>query len=94
MGDISADTAILGNASKKDPLCSCNEHTSTVHRQLDGLAAEKRRLCLSGESVNIQLFLKDSLLFSFRFDSYFTLLNLSFVENYHISIFTAFANNQ
>ena len=29
--------------------------------------------------------------FSFRLDSYFTLLNLSFVENYHISIFTTFA---
>ena len=41
MGDILADTAILGNASKKEPLCSCNEHTSRARLQLDGMAAEK-----------------------------------------------------
>ena len=57
MGDILADTAILGNASKKEPLCYCNEHTSRARLQLDGMAAEKR----SGESVNMRLFLKDSL---------------------------------
>ena len=28
---------------------------------MDGMAAEKRRLCLSGEYVNMQQFLKDSL---------------------------------
>ena len=28
MGDILADTAILANASKKEPLCSCHKHTS------------------------------------------------------------------
>ena len=28
MGDILADTAILFNASKKEPLCSCCKHTS------------------------------------------------------------------
>ena len=28
MGDILADTAILANASKKEPLCSCYKHTS------------------------------------------------------------------
>ena len=27
---------------------------------MDGMAAEKRRLCLSGESVNMQQFLKNS----------------------------------
>ena len=84
--------------------------------KLDGMAAEKRRLFLSGESFNIQQFSKDSLDLSFRspfplrcvfynkltpfifgngfgchvMDSYFSLLNLSFVENYHVSIFTMF----
>ena len=61
MGDILADTAILGNASKKELLCSCYEHTSRACLQLNGMAAEKRGLCLSGKSVNMQLFLKDSL---------------------------------
>ena len=61
MGDILADTAILSNASKKEPLCSCYEHTSRACLQLNGMAAEKRGLCLSGKSVNMQLFLKDSL---------------------------------
>ena len=28
LGDILADTAILANASKKEPLCSCYKHTS------------------------------------------------------------------
>ena len=60
MGDILADTAILSNASKKEPLCSCYEHTSRACLQLNGMAAEKRGLCLSGKSVNMQLFLKDS----------------------------------
>ena len=41
MGDILADTAILGNAIKKEPLCSCKEHTSRARLQLDGMAAEK-----------------------------------------------------
>ena len=44
IGDIMADTAILGNASKKEPLCSCNEHTSRVLLQLYGTAAEKKAL--------------------------------------------------
>merc|ERR1712122_309186 len=39
MGDILADTAILRNASKKEPLC---EHTSRACLQLNGMAAEKR----------------------------------------------------
>ena len=43
MGDILADTAILGDASKKEPLCSCNEHTSRARLQLDGVAAEKKK---------------------------------------------------
>ena len=59
-GDILADTAILSNVSKKEPLCSCYEHTSRACLQLNGMAAEKRGLCLSGKSVNMQLFLKDS----------------------------------
>ena len=58
MGDILADTAILSNASKKE-LC-VHKHTSRVSLQLNGMAAEKRGLCLSGKSVNMQLFLKDS----------------------------------
>ena len=61
MGDFLADTALLSNASKKEPLCSCYEHTSRACLQLNGMAAEKRGLCLSGKSVNMQLFLKDSL---------------------------------
>ena len=61
MGDILADTAILSNASKKEPLCSCYDHTSRACLQLNGMAAEKRGLCLSGKSVNMQLFSKDSL---------------------------------
>ena len=60
MGDILADTAILSNASKKEPLCSCYEHASRACLQMSGMAAEKRGLCLSGKSVNMQLFLKDS----------------------------------
>ena len=61
MGDILAETAILSNVSKKEPLCSCYDHTSRACLQLNGMAAEKRGLCLSGKSVNMQLFLKDSL---------------------------------
>ena len=60
MSDILADTAILSNASKKEPMCSCYEHTSRACLQLNGMAAEKRGLCLSGKSVNMQLFLNDS----------------------------------
>ena len=41
MGDILADTAILSNASKKEPLCSCYKHTSRACLQLNGMAAEK-----------------------------------------------------
>ena len=41
MGDILADTAILSNASKKEPLCSCYEHTSRACDQMNGMAAEK-----------------------------------------------------
>ena len=55
MGDILADTAILANASKTEPVFFLQAH------KLDGMAVEKRRLCLSGESVNMQQFLKDSL---------------------------------
>ena len=55
MGDILADTAILANTSKKEPLCSCYKHTSRGCLQLNGMAAEKRGLCLSGKSVNMQL---------------------------------------
>ena len=42
MGDILADTAILSNVSKKEPLCSCYERTSRARLQLDGMAAEKK----------------------------------------------------
>ena len=62
MDDILADTAILGNASKKEPQCFCYVRTSRACLQLNGMAAEKRGLCLSKcKSVNMQLFLKDSL---------------------------------
>ena len=61
LGELLADTAILSNASKKEPLCSCYEHTSRACLQLNGMAAEERGLFLSGKSVNMQLFLKDSL---------------------------------
>ena len=56
-GDILADAAILADASSR-------ERTSVFLLQahkMDGMAAEKRRLCLSGEYVNMQQFLKDSL---------------------------------
>ena len=50
MGDILADTAILSNASKKEPLCSsCYEHTSRVCLQLNGMAAEKKRALSVGK---------------------------------------------
>ena len=42
VGDILADTAILSNASKKEPLCSGYEHTSRTCLQLNRMAAEKR----------------------------------------------------
>jgi len=61
LGELLADTAILSNASKKEPLCSWYEHTSRACLQMNGIAAEKRGLCLSGKSVDMQLFLKDSL---------------------------------
>ena len=61
MGDILADTAILSNVSKKEPLCSCYEHASRACLQMSGMAAEKRGLYLSGKSVYMQLFLKDIL---------------------------------
>ena len=62
MGDILADTAILANTSKKEPLCSCYKYTSRGRLQLDGVAAEKRSLCQENLStINMQLFLKDSL---------------------------------
>ena len=38
---ILADTAILSNVSKKEPLCSCYVHTSRACLQRDGMAAEK-----------------------------------------------------
>ena len=56
MGDMLADTAILANASYI-------ERTSVFLLQahkMDGMAAEKRRLCLSGEYVNMQQFLKNT----------------------------------
>ena len=52
MGDILDDTAIITNLSKKEPLCKSTQAAA---------AAGKKRLCLSGESVNMQQFLKDSL---------------------------------
>ena len=55
-------TAILGNASKNEPLCSCYEHSTQAAASLAGWdGCWKRRFCLAGESVNMQLFLKDSL---------------------------------
>jgi len=52
MGDILADTAILGIAIKKEPLCSCYEHTRRAHIQLDGVAAEKEGfVCLENMST-------------------------------------------
>ena len=53
MGDILADTAILGNASKKEPLCSCYEHTSRACLQLDGMAAEKEGFVWQDRSEQI-----------------------------------------
>jgi len=44
MGDILADTAILGIPSKKEPLCSCYKHTRRARIQLDGVAAKKKAL--------------------------------------------------
>ena len=44
MGDILGDNAILSNASKKKPLCSCYKHTSRACLQLNGMAAKKRAL--------------------------------------------------
>ena len=89
MGDILADTAILGIAIKKEPLCSCYEHTRRAHIQLDGVAAEKEGfVCQENLSTCNYSWI---IVFSFRLDSYFTLLNLSFVENNHICIFNTFA---
>ena len=52
MGDILADTAILGIAIKKEPLCSCYEHTRRARIQLDGVAAEKEGfVCLENMST-------------------------------------------
>ena len=45
LGDSLADTAILGTASKKEPLCSCNEHTSRARLQLKKKALSGRRIC-------------------------------------------------
>ena len=65
MGDILADTAILSNASKKEPLCSCYEHTSRVCLQLNGIAAvwalSARKICqhatiLEGQSWALDCF--------------------------------------
>ena len=43
MDGILADTAILGNASKKEPQCFCYVRTSRACLQLNGMAAEKKR---------------------------------------------------
>ena len=45
MGDILADTAILANASKKEPLCSCYKHTSWMGWLLKKRALSVRRIC-------------------------------------------------
>ena len=45
MGDILADTAILANASKKEPLCSCHKHTSWMGWLLKKEVLSVRRVC-------------------------------------------------
>ena len=89
MGDILADTAILGIASKKEPLCSCYEHTRRARIQLDGMAAEKEGFVCQKNITTCNYSWKA--VFTFRLELYFTLLNLSFVENYHLSNFITFA---
>ena len=60
MGDIVADTAVLSNASKKESLWSCYKHTSRACLQLNGMAAEKRGLCLSGKSKHATILERQS----------------------------------
>ena len=45
MDDILADTAILTNASKKEPLCVCYKHTSWMGWLLKKSALSVRRIC-------------------------------------------------
>ena len=45
MGDILADTAILANTSKKEPLCSCYKHTSWMGWLLKKKALSVWRIC-------------------------------------------------
>ena len=77
MGDILADTAIPGNAVQKELLCSCYKHTSRACLQLNGMGAEKEGFVCQ-ENLSTCNFSWRTL-FSFRLDSYFPLLNLSFV---------------
>ena len=54
MGAILVDTAILGNASKKEPLCSYYEHTSRACLQLDERAAKKTCSQTAGSNFDKQ----------------------------------------
>ena len=45
MADILANTAILANANKKEPLCSCYKHTSWRGWQLKKKALSVRGIC-------------------------------------------------
>ena len=109
MGDILAGTAILSNASKKEPLCSCYKHTSWMGWLLkkEGFVCQENlstcnnswrtvlslRLLLSLQCVcdnKLTPFISENGFGCNVMDSYFSLLNLSFAENYHISIFTTF----
>ena len=109
MGDILADTAILANTSKKEPLCSCYKHTSWMGWLLkkEGFVCQENlstcnnswrtllssRLLLSLQCVcdnKLTPFISENGFGCNVMDSYFSLLNLSFAENYHISIFTTF----
>ena len=107
MGDILADTAILANTSKKEPLWSCYKHTSWMGWLLkkEGFVCQENRSTCNNSCRTVLCFwfllslrcVFDNKLTPFIsgngfgcnvMDSYFSLLNISFVENYHISIFT------
>ena len=107
MGDILADTAILANASKKEPLCSCYKHTSWMGWLLkkEGFVCQENlSTCNNSWRTVLSFRLLLSLLrcvFNNKLtpfisgngfgcnvmDSYFSLLNISFVENYHSRVF-------
>ena len=103
------DTAILANASQKEPLCSFYKHTSWMGWLLkkEGFVCQENlstcnnswrtvlslRLLLSLQCVcdnKLTPFISENGFGCNVMDSYFSLLNLSFAENYHISIFTTF----